>query len=599
MRLSALGPKYCSLASSTALAMLTSLMSTVSFAQTPPETLRVNVDPPTPGIRSITINKKYRAVISRDDEGVVIDTLGSDSSPPPCDVQLEVTLENSRILHRSANICSGGTLLVDVNSDGKPGEARVIGGVPTIATTPAKSASPQQEPAGETPASDQKPVLETLKSIPSGSEQETLLKPLERVDSPVDDPALSETSENEPGSSLPALVTKTLDRQGENTTLGTAQGEAVSVVPSEDRVWQADPGGITPGVVSRLQHGIPQTDDIDFRANCQPQSGSATIVFLQRSVATGEGIGEAVRLSAGDFSGTYNAIGSAPDAQSGQSFPQVTVPLTDPIWEALIRQSELSIGVEGTAPYKVSLKGSAGLVRLFTATCSAPQTIVEEGAFAQGDLQSNSDLSCRELGRVRSFEGVRPGQIIFRNTSSQPVEVNWIDYSGGERPYARLLPGQVLEQQTYVSHAWMVRNANGQCHGIYVTRSPYREVVVTGSRSQPRPTDSFDLPANSLPAGPIPPGSIDGGLQPVVRPQAGSGQIADYLCTAGVDLQVTFSPDRASATVAEMGYGVITLARQGGSSSFQYSGEGHELKGQIQNATWSRPGLRDVFCAMR
>lgn len=597
MRLLAFGPKYCSFASSTALVVLASLMNTASFAQTPPETLRINVDPPTPGIRSITINKKYRAVISRDDEGVVIDTLGNDNSPPPCDVQLEVTLENSRILHRSANICSGGTLLVDVNSDGKPVKTRVIGGVPTITTRSTEPAVPQQESASETTTKTQKPVLETLESIPRGSEKETLLKPLERIDTPAGRSDASDPSEST--TDLPALVTKTLDKQGVSTTPETTHGEAVNIAPSEDRVWLSDPAGISPGAISRLQHGVPHTNDIDFRANCQPQSGSATIVFLQRSASTREGIGEAVRMSAGDFSGTYSAIGSPPDVQSGQSFPQVTIPLTDPIWDALIRQSELTIGVEGTTPFTVSLKGSAGPVRLFNATCSAPQTIVDEGGLSQGDLRSDSDLSCRELGRVRSFEGVRPGQIIFRNTSSQPVEVNWIDYSGGERPYARLLPGQILEQQTYVSHAWMVRNANGQCHGIYVTRTPYREVVVSGASPLPAPADSFGLPANSLPAGPIPPDSIDGGLQPSVRPQAGRGQVADYLCTAGVDLQVTFSPDRASATVAEMGYGVITLARQGGSSSFRYSGQGHELTGQIQNATWSRPGLRDVFCAMR
>lgn len=75
--------------------------------------------------------------------------------------------------------------------------------------------------------------------------------------------------------------------------------------------------------------------------------------------------------------------------------------------------------------------------------------------------------------------------------------------------------------------------------------------------------------------------------------------MADYLCTAGIDLNVVFSPDMQSATVAEMGYGAVTLQRQGSANTFYYESQGHVLKGQVQNATWSRPGLRDVFCARR
>jgi len=41
------------------------------------------------------------------------------------------------------------------------------------------------------------------------------------------------------------------------------------------------------------------------------------------------------------------------------------------------------------------------------------------------------------------------------------------------------------------------------------------------------------------------------------------------------------------------------LQRLGSPNTFHYEGQGHTLKGQLQNATWSRPGLRDVFCARR
>jgi hypothetical protein len=155
-----------------------------------------------------------------------------------------------------------------------------------------------------------------------------------------------------------------------------------------------------------------------------------------------------------------------------------------------------------------------------------------------------------------------------------------------------------------------------------VTRTPYREVVING------PAETFGVPGNDgfgnnpgfdnnsgwgapngggfenqpgngFPAGPIPPGSIEGNLQPGFQQQAAQANVADYLCTSGIDLNVVFSPDMMTATVAEMGYGAVNLQRQGGANTFYFESQGHVLKGQLQNASWSRPGLRDVFCARR
>jgi hypothetical protein len=369
----------------------------------------------------------------------------------------------------------------------------------------------------------------------------------------------------------------------------------------------SEPGG-QPGSISVLQHTMPQTDNRDFRADCTTQSGFAKITFQQAPAGLQEGMPQAIRITAGDYSGAFNAFGSSNANEAGVSLPEVNIEMTDPLWEAMIRQSELSIAVEGLQPYQVSLKGSANPVRLFVATCSLPQQIVGDGAFGQ---DPGSDLSCNELGRVRSVEAVRPGQIVFRNSGQQAVEVHWVDYRGGERPYARLEPGQILEQQTYISHAWTVRGANGECRGIYVTQSPYREVVIGASGGFGNNNGGFgggfdnqggfqgDQFGNGVPSGPVPPGSIGAGNQPNFQQQAASTNVADYLCTAGIDLNVVFSPDGSTATVAEMGYGAVTLQRFGSANTFHYEGQGHILKGQLQNATWSRPGLRDVFCARR
>ncbi|MEP3045263.1 MAG: hypothetical protein ABJL55_05030 [Roseibium sp.] len=577
-------------------------------AQTAPETLRIQVQPAEPGIRSISVNKKYRPIISRDDSGVVIDTLGSDNKPLPCDVKLEVTLENSRILHRDADFCSGTTLVVDVTSDGKPGAAaRVVGTSSGVAagpvtnnapSTPTPSSSSTSTQNDQQQIADRPSTLETLDSPTAPGE----LKPLDRVDTPISAPDANGTDSAAISGNLESVIQDRLTQTG---APAVANPQAALVSPSDLRQWNAEPGN-QPGTLSVLQHTVPQTDDRDFHAQCGTQSGFALVTFQQAPAGLIEGMPQGVRITAGEFSGFYNAFGSSNNNEAGLSLPEITLEMTDPLWEALIRQSELSITVEGMPTYSVSLNGSANPVRLFNATCAMPQQIISDGSLS-GE-EPSSDLACSEIGRVRSVEAIRPGQIVFRNASQSSVEIHWIDYKGGERPYARLEPGQILEQQTYVSHAWSVRGANGQCRGIYVTKTPYREVVINGPAGsrpggfgEPLGQGNFPgtVPNGQFPAGPVPPGNVGGATQQTFGQQTAGTNIADYLCTAGIDLNVIFSADGRSATIAEMGYGTVTLQRQGSANTFYFEAQGHVLKGQLQNATWSRPGLRDVFCAKR
>lgn len=575
--------------------------ATAALAQSAPETLRINVEPAEPGIRSVTLNKKYRPIINRDDKGVVIDTMGSSNSLPPCEIKLEITLENSRVLHRDADICSGSTLLVDVTSNEKPGAvARVVGtgsGVAagpstsapdqTITSTPAATAVPSEQSDGQ----DQGTVssgLDPVDAQPGG------LEPLEQVDTPISVPSGQTDTAALPGS-LETVVQNRLDQTG---SPGQANSQPVLIPASDARTWIAEPGS-QPGALSLLQHTVPQTDDRDFRAQCGTQSGYAAVTFQQAPAGLTEGMPQTVFITAGDFSATYNAFGSSSNNEAGVSLPEITLEMTDPLWQALIQQSELSITVESMPAYTVSLKGSATPVRLFVATCALAQQIVSDNGLPPGQDPA-SDLACTELGRVRSVEAERPGEIVFRNASQEAVDINWVDYRGGERRYARLEPGQILEQQTYMSHAWTVRGASGQCRGIYVSRTPYREVVLKGAPGGFASPYGLSGPAGGqFPSGPVPPGSVGGANQQIYPQQAGRANVADYLCTAGIDLNVVFSPDGRTATVAEMGYGAVTLQRQGSANTFYFESQGHVLKGQIQNATWSRPGLRDVFCARR
>lgn len=561
------------------LATVGCLSASLANAQTAPETVRINVDPPSPGIRSVLIDKKYRPIINRDKDGVIIDTIGSSDKLPPCDVKLEVTLENSRVLHRNAHLCSGDTLTVDVELDGKPGQARVIrgtGGVVAGSQTP--DAPTTQAETSSTP-SNQKTETSALTPVTPDQENSTL-KPLERAETPIDAPG-------------PTDQTGLSSLDPAQTSVDVTSGFLPST-PSDARTWDATTG-TGPGFPSKLFHVGAGANDIDFAAQCDTQSGVATITLRRTSNDIRSGLSHPVRISTESSSWSHSAIGSTANNPYGLPFPEIVLTMTDPLWQGLIKDSTVRVEVEGLPAYVISLKGSATPVRLFVAACSEAQTIIGEENTLPGATTDAGDLACSQAGNVFSAEGTRPGQIIFRNSSTSAVDVNWVDYYGGERPYARLEPGQILEQQTYVSHAWIVRGTQGQCRGIYVSRTPYREVIIQDTvQSAP---SQWDTPAPSGFGNPVPPADVGGSLsQSTVT---GRRTVANYLCTAGVDLNVVYEADGTTATVAEIGYRAITLQNLNAASGFHYSGEGHTLKGQVNNLTWSRPGLREVFCSRR
>ncbi|MFN4008745.1 MAG: MliC family protein [Pannonibacter sp.] len=561
------------------------------MAQTPPSQMRIQVVPAEPGIRSILLNKRYRPIISRGIEGAVIETApgGGDTASVGCQVELEVTLENSRVLRRSADICgSGGTVVVDVNKDPGPGRARVVGtdAVP-VAPSPGAATAPKAQ-APSSPPATQAETKPPVQPAPQPQAQ------------PQTQPAAPQPAPQTAPVEVPSAVTEALGRQqpagqplgqpapGQQVTSGTIPGAvsgpvsgtipgAAPILPAlpVERSWSIS-GTQLGSQTAVLVHAGPQGVDLDFQASCTPQSGLATLRLMRPSPGTTPGAMVPVTIRADEFYATYDAVGTV---VAGQTVPEFNVSLMDPLWDAMARKVQLDVIVDDVSQ-AVSLKGSAQPVRLFTATCAEPQKIVEDSQ--DPALAGAGELSCAEFGSIRSLDGGFRGRMLFRNARSEPVDVFWIDYAGAQRFYARLLPGQVLDQESILSNAWMVTSANGQCLGLYVSRAPRQDVVV-GNRVSGGPSP-LGSPA-PMSAGPLPPAPI-GGVDSV-----------NYLCTAGIDLQVQFDGARDIAVVTEFGQISVTLPRVPSGSGFRYESGGYSLAGQRDNATWSRPGLYDAFCA--
>jgi uncharacterized protein (TIGR03437 family) len=77
-------------------------------------------------------------------------------------------------------------------------------------------------------------------------------------------------------------------------------------------------------------------------------------------------------------------------------------------------------------------------------------------------------LSCSQQSSLRSLEAAVETSIEFINQSSGVRKVYWLDYAGTLTLYGVLNPGESYVQGTFVTHPWVISDANDQCQAIYL-----------------------------------------------------------------------------------------------------------------------------------
>lgn len=78
-------------------------------------------------------------------------------------------------------------------------------------------------------------------------------------------------------------------------------------------------------------------------------------------------------------------------------------------------------------------------------------------------------------------------QINFLNQLNEPVEVFWLDDSGGRQSYGLVNPGERREQHTYSGHVWLVANQKGDTLGVFEATDTTGNAVIDGSKPSGRP----------------------------------------------------------------------------------------------------------------
>ena len=124
-----------------------------------------------------------------------------------------------------------------------------------------------------------------------------------------------------------------------------------------------------------LAFAVPNTDESEFTAVCNPGSSEITLALGRSAPEVQPGAAVTVGFAAGTFSRTYSATGSDVSQLSDLSNPLIQLKTSDPLWPALIRESSLTVQIGTSAPYALSLKGSAAKAKQFLSYCDPAPVI--------------------------------------------------------------------------------------------------------------------------------------------------------------------------------------------------------------------------------
>jgi hypothetical protein len=128
----------------------------------------------------------------------------------------------------------------------------------------------------------------------------------------------------------------------------------------------------------------------------------------------------------------------------------------------------------GTVTYGVT--ADSGAAR------SAHLTVQGAGGTVQLTVNQDSQsevppLSCSQESSLKSTQGVTSTSIHFINASGATRRIYWLDYSGRRQLYNTLGPSADYEQQTYLTHPWLVADTSDRCVAIY--QAPTQPGVAT------------------------------------------------------------------------------------------------------------------------
>jgi hypothetical protein len=97
----------------------------------------------------------------------------------------------------------------------------------------------------------------------------------------------------------------------------------------------------------------------------------------------------------------------------------------------------------------------------------------EKGLYADFNPAQFKQNTCAEADSLSSPNGTQPTSILFKNESSETLNIYWVNFSGGLTLYhENLTPGQSKTQGTFLQHPWYITTADDACFTVLTALRP-------------------------------------------------------------------------------------------------------------------------------
>jgi hypothetical protein len=118
-------------------------------------------------------------------------------------------------------------------------------------------------------------------------------------------------------------------------------------------------------------------------------------------------------------------------------------------------------------------------------------------------------MDCNVEQSLTAIAGAAPVKLSFRNNSTQPRRLYWIDYQGQRKFYGIVAPGKDREQQSSAGNHWVVTDESDKCLAIFAASMTTTNFDIGLSAANPTATVARiedTKPARPVPSAVRPPG---------------------------------------------------------------------------------------------
>lgn len=255
-------------------------------------------------------------------------------------------------------------------------------------------------------------------------------------------------------------------------------------------------GGGLSGVVVPLEHGdalwtaMTEKDELDYLV---PGYKASSLSF-----ARGRDSVKSFIAACRNYAGVLEPAGQGTDAAGGGDAKKSEVVA------AFESAKELGTADAWNAFLANYPKGfHADLARAYLKKMSNAAPGSAPGAAVTPAANVAEELSCSEVGSLRSVKSEVPARVTFVNTSGMYRSISWIDGKGGFKDFGGLNSGEQLTIDTFVTHPWMIATGPGDCLQVFRPVAGSSTVELHRLAADDGPSASPAKGSNKPPAKPV------------------------------------------------------------------------------------------------